>query len=379
MPPPAPPHSSRLIVDCDAIAVNFRHLAKQVAPAECGAVIKADAYGLGVEDVAAALLRAGCRSFFVARLCEAERLRRVVSTSADIIVLNGLDPGSEASCADAGLVPVLNSASQLAAWRACARSAPRPLPAVLQIDTGMSRLGLSLNTALAAAKDPALSDELDLKLLMTHLACGDEPIREENGDQLRRFEAVAAHFPGVRKSIANSAGAFLADNFHHDMVRAGVALFGVAPTAEATTLQPAVRLEARILQIRTIEAGTGVGYGLDHVATTSQRLATIAMGYADGWPRSLGSKGAAWYQGVRLPIVGRISMDSLTIDIGGLAENSVSEGSFVELLGPSQSLEDVASDAGTIAYEILTGLGSRHARFTLEHGQMRPARGGAAP
>ncbi|HWV61161.1 MAG TPA: alanine racemase [Sphingopyxis sp.] len=377
MEPPAPPHSSRLIVDCDAIAANFQFLATRVAPAECGAVIKADAYGLGIADVAPALLHAGCRSFFVARLCEAERLRRLVGSGCNITILNGLDPGSEAACAVAGFVPVLNSVSQFAAWRAHARSAARPLPAALQIDTGMSRLGLSPDAALAAANDPELAEELDLKLLMTHLACGDEPVRSVSMEQLNLFEAVAAHFPAVPRSIANSAAAFLPRAFHCDVVRTGVALFGVSPLPEAMNLQPAVRLDARILQIRAIEAGTGVGYGLDHVATTSQRLATIAIGYADGWPRSLGGKGAAWHQGVRLPIVGRISMDSLTIDIGGLADGSVSEGDFVELLGPSQTLADVARDAGTIAYEILTGLGARHARFAIENGQTQAAHTGA--
>lgn len=377
MEPPAPPHSSRLIVDCDAIAANFHRLAKRVAPAKCGAVIKADAYGLGVADVAAALLHAGCRSFFVARLCEAERLARVVGAGSEITILNGLDPGSEAACADAGFIPVLNSASQLGAWRAHARSEARPLPSALQIDTGMSRLGLSPQAALDAANDPELAGELDLKLLMTHLACGDEPARGASMEQLSRFEAVAAHFPAVPKSIANSAGAFLPRGFHRDMVRTGVALFGVAPLAEAMCLQPVVRLDARILQIRTIAAGTGVGYGLDHIAPATQRIATIATGYGDGWPRSLGGKGAAWHNGVRLPIVGRISMDSLTIDIGGLAEDNISEGDFVELLGPSQSLADVARDAGTIAYEILTGLRPRHARVVIENGQMRPAHDGA--
>lgn len=371
MEPPEPPYSSRLIIDCDAIAANYLRLVEHVAPAKCGAVIKANAYGLGVVEVAAALRHAGCRSFFVARLGEAEQLHRIAGSDCDIIILNGLDPGSEAACADAGFIPALNSASQLAAWRAHARSAARALPAALQIDTGMSRLGLSRDAALEAANDPDLAKEVDLKLLMTHLACGDEPERGVNSEQLHRFEATATNFPGVPKSISNSAGAFLPNAFHRDVVRAGIALFGVAPVPEARSLQPVVRLDARVLQIRTIEAGTGVGYGLDHVAPSSQRLATIAMGYADGWPRSLGGKGAAWHEGVRLPIVGRVSMDSLTIDISALAENCLSEGDFVELLGPSQSLADVARDANTITYEILTGLGLRHARFVIEKGRMR--------
>jgi len=376
--PPAPPHSSRLIVNCDAIAANFHRLSKRVTPAECGAVVKADAYGLGIDAIATALLDAGCRLFFVARLCEAQRLRPIVGSGSEITILNGLDPGSEAACAEAGFVPVLNSVTQFAAWRGYARSAARRLPAALQIDTGMSRLGLSPDAALAAAGDPALESELELKLLMTHLACGDEPARAANSEQLRRFEAVAAHFSAVPRSVANSAGAFLPRDFHFDVVRPGIALFGVAPVAAAEGLQPVVRLDARILQIRMIEPGTGVGYGLDHIAIAPQRLATVAMGYADGWPRSLGGKGAAWHRGVRLPVVGRISMDSLTIDIGGLAGDAIAEGDFVELLGPSQSLEDVARDAGTIAYDILTGLGPRHARFAIENGQMRAAHEGAA-
>ena len=374
----SPPHSSRLIIDNDAIAANFRDLARRVAPATCGAVIKADSYGLGAANVAPALLHAGCCSFFVARLSEAEELQGRVGRDCAILILNGLDPGSEAACCDAGFVPVLNSPAQLAAWRAHARSAARQLPAALQVDTGMSRLGLTPEAAVTAAREPGLPEEIDLKLLMTHLACGDEPLRESNIDQLRRFEAVAAYFPGVPKSIANSAGAFLGTDFHCDLVRAGIALFGVAPVTKAETLRPAVRLEARVLQIRTVTAGTGVGYGLDHVAAAAQRIATIATGYADGWPRSLGDKGAVWHRGVRLPIVGRISMDSLTVDISGLAEADISDGDFVELLGPSQSIADVARDAGTIGYEILTGLGRRHTRFIIENGRMRHAPDGKA-
>lgn len=373
-----PPHSSRLIIDNDAIAANYQTLARRVAPATCGAVIKADGYGLGAANVAPALSHAGCHSFFVARLSEAEQLRRTLGPDCDIMILNGLDPGSEAVCADAGFIPVLNSSAQLAAWRTCARSAARPLPAALQVDTGMSRLGLSPEVALTAASDLGLSDEIDLRLLMTHLACSDEPTRDVNIEQLRRFEAVAAYFPAVAKSIANSAGAYLSPDFHCDLVRAGIALCGVAPVAEETILRSVVRLDARILQIRTIEPGTGVGYGLHHVASRPQRLATIATGYADGWPRSLGGKGAAWYRGARLPIVGRISMDSLTVDIAGVAEADISEGDFVELLGPSQSVADVARDAGTIGYEILTGLGKRHARFVIENGRMRNAHDGVA-
>lgn len=360
--------SSRLGIDLDALRANYRTLAARVAPARCGAVVKANAYGLGVARVGAALYREGCRSFFVAQLCEAGPLARVVGSDAAIVILNGLDPGSEAACVAAGAVPVLNASSQVARWRAHACALGRPLPAVLQVDSGMSRLGLPAGDAAALAADPALPRELDLRLLMTHLACADEPGRAANADQLAVFRAIAAHFPHVPVSIANSGGVFLPADFHGDLARPGVALFGVDPGPHAQRLRPLVRLDARVLQIRSVAAGTGVGYGLDHVAAAPQRLATIALGYADGWPRCLGGVGAAWHRGVRLPIVGRVSMDSLTVDIGALAAGDLAEGDFVELLGPSQSLADVARDAGTIAYEILTRLGARHARIHVEDG-----------
>ncbi|PAL22496.1 alanine racemase [Sphingopyxis sp. GW247-27LB] len=360
--------SSRLDIDLDALRANYRMLAERVAPARCGAVVKANAYGLGVARVGAALHREGCRTFFVAQLCEAGPLAGVVGPDATIFILNGLDPGSEAACAAAGAVPVLNSLSQVARWRAHARALGRTLPAALQVDSGMSRLGLPAEDAIALAADPALARELDLRLLMTHLACADEPGRAANANQLAAFRALAAHFPTVPASIANSGGVFLPADFHGDLARPGVALFGVDPGPDARGLRPVVRLDARVLQIRTVAAGAGVGYGLDHVASAPQRLATIALGYADGWPRCLGGMGGAWHRGARLPIVGRVSMDSLTVDIGALAEGDLAEGDFVEFLGPSQSLADVARNAGTIAYEILTRLGARHARIFVEDG-----------
>lgn len=360
--------SSRLTVDLDALRANYRSIADRVAPARCGAVVKANAYGLGIALVAPALQREGCRSFFVAQLCEAAPLARAIGRGADIFILNGLDPGSEAACAHAGFLPVLNSRSQVERWRALARAEGRPLPAALQVDSGMSRLGLPPAEAEVLAADPALSREIDLRLLMTHLACADEPERAANAEQLARFDAVRARFPGVQASIANSGGAFLPPAFHCDLARPGIALYGVDPGPRATELRAVVRLDVRVLQIRTIAAGTGVGYGLDHVAAAPQRLATIAIGYADGWPRSLSGKGAAWHRGVRLPITGRVSMDSLTVDITALPDDALAEGDFVELLGPSQSPSGVARDAGTIGYEILTRLGTRHARTYVEGG-----------
>ena len=360
--------SSRLEIDLDALRSNYRTLAARVAPARCGAVVKANAYGLGVAYAAPALYREGCRSFFVAQLCEAGALARSIGDGPEIFILNGLDPGSESECAERGFLPVLNSLSQLERWRALARTRGCALPAALQVDSGMSRLGLPRAAAIALAADASLAREVDLRLLMTHLACADQPERPANADQLAAFASVSAHFPAVPRSIANSGGALLTRDYHGNLARPGIALYGVDPGPVAAGLRPVVRLAARVMQIRMIDAGTGVGYGLDHVAAAHQRIATIALGYADGWPRNLGGVGAAWHRGIRLPIIGRVSMDSLTVDISALPENALAEGNFVEFLGPSQSLDDVARDAGTIAYEILTRIGARHTRIFVEDG-----------
>jgi len=354
---------SRLTVDLGAIRANYRAVASHVAPAACGAAIKADAYGLGARDVAPALYNAGCRVFFVAQLSEALNVTDTLGKDAEIVILSGLEPGAEAACAAHGFLPVLNALSQVARWRGLARAKGRPLPAVLQVDSGMSRLGLDAAAVASLATDPTFAREVPLRLIMTHLACADEPGHTANAEQSARFRAIRRLFPAAQASIANSGGAFLSSAFHCDLVRPGIALYGVEPHSSSIPMHPVVRLDARILQIRHVEAGVGVGYGLDYAAPSRRRLATLGTGYADGWPRSLGDTGSAWHAGQRLPIVGRVSMDSMTIDLTALVPDALAEGDFVELLGPSQSLADVARDAGTIAYEILTRLGTRSERI----------------
>ncbi|WEK44635.1 MAG: alanine racemase [Candidatus Sphingomonas colombiensis] len=364
-----PTSSSRLTIDLGAIRANYHLLAERVAPAECAAVVKANAYGLGVAQVAPMLRDAGCRIFFVAQLAEAIALRDAIGADGAIFILNGLDPGCEALCAERGFLPVLNSASQVERWHDHARMRGEALPAALQVDSGMSRLGLDMETVSVLAADADFAREVSLRLIMTHLACADAPENPANTAQLERFEAARAYFPDVPASIANSGGAFLPAGFRCDVARAGVALYGVRPSTLAGKLRPVAALSARVIQIREIAAGVGVGYGLDYVAPDQRRLATIGIGYADGWPRHLSSVGAAWHQGRRLPIVGRVSMDSMTIDISSLPGHALAEGDFVELIGPSQSLDDVADDAGTIAYEILTSLGARHQRRYVDGAQ----------
>ncbi|MEI2302272.1 alanine racemase [Ensifer sp. MJa1] len=355
--------SGYLTVDLSALARNYDRLAADVAPARAAAVVKADAYGLGADRVAAKLYAHGCRHFFVAQFIEALRLRPLLSRDAEIFVLNGLQPGNERVCAEAGIIPVINSLEQLQQWAGVAVSQNRRLPAVLQFDTGMSRLGIPPEERLQVAAMLATCGMIDILFIMSHLASADEPDNAQNGDQLAELGRIAAEFPEADLCFANSGGIFLGEAYHGVLARPGIALYGGAPTAGRTNpMEPVVHLEVAVVQTRTVPAGTRVGYGGAHVAADATHLATIAAGYADGLPRSLSDRGAVYCDGVRLPIVGRVSMDSITIDISALSEGCLGLGSLVEVLGPNQTLEDIARDAGTIAYEILTGLGDRYER-----------------
>lgn len=363
-----------LTIDLGALASNYRQLAVRCRPAVAAAVIKADAYGLGARRVAGALEAAGCEHFFVAHLAEALDVRPVLEAGTKVYVLNGLQPGGEATCAAAGIVPVLNSLEQAELWRDLARDLDRPLPAALQIDSGMSRLGLSPEDVEVLAKDTGFFECVPMALVMSHLACSDEPGHPANVEQARRFATLAGRVPVAPRSLANSGGAFLGAVFYGDVVRLGVSLYGAAPNAERSNpMAPVARLDARVIQVRDIPAGQGVGYGLTHSRPSPSRIATIAVGYADGWPRVLSNVGAVYYQGQRLPIAGRVSMDSITLDVSALAERGLTLklGDLVELLGPHQTLEDVARDAGTIPYEILTSLGRRYHRTYLEDPDMQ--------
>ncbi len=359
-----------LTIDLDAIAANWRLLAARVAPSECAAVLKADAYGLGAARVAPALHRAGCRTFFVALLAEARALCPHLPADARILVLNGLVAGAEAECAAAGLIPVINSLAQLERWREESAGRGAALPLVLQVDTGMSRFGLSAAELETLAGRPALVAGLRPLLLMSHLACADTPAHEANGRQRARFaeaEAMlAAIVPGARSSLAASSGIFLDADFHGALVRPGVALYGVAPTqGEANPMHPVVRLEARCVQVRRVGAGETVGYGATFTAAHPTLVATLAVGYADGFLRAGSNRGAVAKDGTVLPILGLVSMDCITVDAGPPGSERLREGDLVELIGPTRTLADVARDAGTIPYEILTALGRRYARRYL--------------
>jgi len=352
-----------LTIDLSALRRNYRSLSQRIAPSRAAAVVKADAYGLGAERVSRTLYDEGCRDFFVAQFIEADALRPALPRDAQVYVLNGLQPGAEIACAKSGIVPVLNSLDQLTRWQTAAPAMQRTLPAVLQFDTGMSRLGFppQERASLAAVlKDAA---EVEILFVMSHLACADETQSQQNDDQRGEMTRIAKEFRGLDVCLANSGGIFLDDAFHGVLARPGLALYGGQPTTGARQpIDPVVRLDVAVIQTRTVPPGTRIGYGGAQIAEDEMHLATIAAGYADGLPRSLSQRGAVYYKGIRLPIVGRVSMDSIIIDVTALPDGALQLGTLVEVLGPNQSLEDVARDAGTISYEILTRLGHRYHR-----------------
>ena len=350
-----------LTVDLGAIVANWRTLAARARPAACAAVVKADAYGLGADAVAPALARAGCASFFVAHLAEGIAVRRLLGGAAEIQVLHGPAPGSEPAFAAHDLVPVLNSPAQAAAWAAFARGAGRKLTASLHLDTGMARLGVPPAEVAAVA---ALCG-LEVGLVLSHLACADEPSHPANAGQLAAFAALRRNWPRARASLAASFGIYLGTGYVFDLVRPGAALFGVAPTAPPNPMRAVVRVQAPVLQVREVAAGTGVGYAHTWRAAAPARLATLGIGYADGLPRSLSNRGAAWLGARRLPIVGRVSMDSITVDATGVSAEALAPGTLLDLIGPHCDVDTLAGDAGTTGYELLTRLGDRFDRRYL--------------
>lgn len=358
----ARPSQSVLTIDLAAVAANYRTLRARLAGAACAAVVKADAYGLGALQVAPTLAAAGCREFFVAQLGEAARIKPALPARALVYVLHGVLAGEEAEFRHGGLIPVLNDGGQIARWVTAARSAGRRLPAILHVDTGMSRLGLSTAEALQLAADPTHLAGLDLRYLMTHLACAEEARHPLNAAQLAAFRRVRRAFPKLRATVANSSGIFLGRAYHLDLVRPGAALYGINPQpGRPNRLRHVTRLEGKILQIHDVDPPNTVGYGATHRVAGRTRIATVAVGYADGWPRSLSNRGSAFIGDVRVPIIGRVSMDLMTLDITA-APAATAPGGMVELMSERLPVDDVAAAAGTIGYEILTRLGARYHR-----------------
>jgi alanine racemase len=356
--------AARLTVRLGAIVANYRTYRRMTGPTAVAAVVKADAYGLGAARVVPALAQAGCDSFFVARLEEGIALR-TLSPKARIFVLDGAHPDAVPALIRYALTPALNSLGQIAAWSAAANVGAGALDAVLHVDTGMNRLGLPRDElAILSAEQGKRLCGLNLVLVMSHLACGDEPQNRMNAEQLSRFRQALAMLPPAPASLAASHGAMLSPDYHFDLVRPGVALYGADPQAREGTarsesrpnlMQTAAVLTGRVLQVRRIDSGESVGYAATFHAKRPSMIATIALGYADGIPRALSNRGAAAIGGARVPVVGRVSMDLMTLDVSDLPEPPA-VGQEVELMGDTISLGEVAQAAGTNEYEILTRL-----------------------
>ena len=345
---------------------NWRCLRDRVAPSECAAVVKADAYGLGAPQVAPALAAAGCSTFFVALLDEGVALRACLPPQANIIALLGALPGCESDYDHHRIVPVLNSLDDIDRWRAFARTTGRAQPAWIHLDTGMNRLGLEADDVRTLAETPERLTGLALQGWISHLACADQPDHPLSAAQLGRFHQSLARLPVGRRSLAGSSGLWRHRAFHLDLVRPGAALYGINPTPEITNpMRPVITLESRILQVRTVDTGATVGYGAASVIARPSRIATIAVGYADGALRSSANRGHVFIDRRPAPVVGRVSMDLMTIDVTDLPPETVQPGGWAELIGLDRSVDAAAADAGTIGYEILTGLSRRHHRVWL--------------
>ena len=352
-----------LTIDLAAIVANWRLLAQRVAPAECAAVVKADAYGCGLEPVTKKLADAGCRTFFVALLSEARRVR-LLGPKPRIFVLNGLVPGTASAFAEIDACPVIGSVPELQEWGAFVTANGWRGGAALHVDTGMNRLGLTSEEAARLAQRAAASAG-QLKLLMTHFACSEQTGHPLNREQMQRFAELRTLFPGLPCSIANSSGIFWSAEAHADMVRPGIALYGGNPTpGQANPMRNVVHLQGRILRIREVPAGSSVGYGASWTARRATRVAIIAAGYGDGYLRA--SDGPSLREvviaGRRCPLLGRVSMDLFAVDVTDTPAGEVSRGGFATLIGDGLDIDEVARQAGTISYEMLTNLGRRYAR-----------------
>lgn len=364
--------SNRLTIDLGALADNWRAMNTRSGKARAAAVLKANAYGLGINHAAPALYAAGARDFFVANAEEGVALRPLVPDGR-IYILAGMWPGNEALFFDNDLVPVINSDEQLAVFMA-ALSEHGDHPCVLHIDTGMNRLGLSVEAAVTLATDPARPASFSPVLIMSHLVSADDPRHPLNAYQLGRFLEATAAYEGVDASLANSGGVFLGADYHFDVTRPGIAVYGGEAVNDATNpMTPVVTAEARIIQVRDVAAGGTASYGASARFNRDSRIATVAVGYADGYHRSVSGGGVTLRQatpsgafgflhGQRVPHVGRVTMDLSLFDVTDLPEGAVRPGDYIELFGRNIAVDDVARAGGTIGYEMLTSLGHRYVR-----------------
>jgi alanine racemase len=356
--------NSFLCINIDLIINNYLLLKKKLGKATCAATLKADAYGVGAAEVGAALVKAGCSSFFVATIDEAIDLRNHIPLKhVKIAVLSGFLPKTGPIFNEYNIIPVINNLEQLRDWKKYNSEAGKSLDSILQIDTGMNRLGLTPNELSKILNNPAEMNGANLCGLMSHLACSDEPNHEMNQQQLSEFIKAKNKLPRMETSLANSGGIFLGKSYHFDLARPGIALYGATPNYNACNpLKQAIKLYGRVLQIRETGANQTVGYGASYKPTRDSVIATVGVGYADGYLRSLSSNSYAFFNNIKIPIIGRVSMDCITVDISSVPTRTIKPGDFIEVMGDNFTIDDIAKAANTVPHEILSRLGTRHFR-----------------
>ncbi len=370
--PPEALAGARITIDLNAMAKNWQKFAELAPKSETGAVVKANAYGLGLEQVAPALWKAGCRTFFVALVQEGINVRQLLP-EARIFILGGLFPDAASACIEHDLIPLLGSHPEIETWHGATKGQTSVAPCGIQTDTGMNRLGFSFEEAMTLLADPVPTKALNLQLIMSHIACGDEPDDPLNALQLERFKQIRDLVPSVPASLANSAGIQMGDDYHFDLNRAGTSLYGVRAvnTVENPSLT-VVTLEGRIVQTRQIKRGDTIGYGATQTVARDTKVAIVSCGYADGFHRAASGSGvgmryvepgaSGFVAGKKVPILGRVSMDLTAFDITDVGETEVMANPWIEMFGDNIEIDDVAKSCGTIGYELLVSLGNRAAR-----------------
>lgn len=357
---------STLTIDLNAVKANFK-LCQSISKARIGASVKANAYGLGADQIIPALIEAGCRDFFTATLEEALAARRH-SIDARVYVLGGYYTDNAADYQSNNLIPILNSIEMIARWNDAVQKVGVRLPAVIHFDTGLNRLGLSAEeTKIFLAARDHMTSHIDLQMVMSHFAASDEKNHPLNALQATRFAGIARHFPGVPKSLCNSSGLFRFPEAHYDLVRCGYAFYGGNPTPETKNpLTPVVSAAARILQIRDIKAGDSIGYNATHHFAQDTQTATVAVGHGDGFSRNGSDRAKLYWNGQPCAVRGRVSMDLVCVEIGHLPGQKPAVGDWLEILGPHQDIDTLAPDLNTIGYEVLTCLGDRYQRTYIK-------------
>lgn len=366
-----PASSFAVVVDLEALTHNYQYICSKLPNiTQCAGMVKADAYGCGMGLVAEALEDAGCKHFFVANIAEGMDLRRIVDEDSTIYVLSGLIDGEQESYLEHDLIPVLNSLYQVISWNDFAKTKRDFLPAILHIDTGITRTGINSSELDRISLTHVSNTEI--RYVMSHLACAYDPGHTMNDKQLQKFDKWRRRFHIAPASLANSGGVFLGSAYHMDMVRPGIAIYGSLPgfPQEAKNLKAVVKAYAQVLQVQEVPQGTTVGYDATFVTSRASRIATLGVGYADGYHRILSNRGQVYVGGRFVPVVGRISMDLMTIDVTDLPGGFVAAGDWVELMGEHITVDMLANLAGTASWELLTGFNTTRAhRYYTSYGQ----------